>query len=221
MAEKYSANIRTSIPGYDDMHLMAASSLRSRLAGDARVLVVGAGDGQEILSFKNASPTWRITGVDPSAEMLGIARSRLAASRFEAELLVGNAAVAPMAPTFDAATSILIMHFVKGEDGKVDFLREIAKRLKPGGLYVHVELCADAGSPSPGPCDFHEALNRFQMNKGKTGEEVAEHNIRRANSVFTIKPGDVERLFEQAGFWRHAVFYKAFNFHGWLMEKKP
>lgn len=219
MAEKYSANIRTSIPGYDDMHQMAASCLRCRLAGDARLLVVGAGDGQEILSLKKASPTWRVTGVDPSAEMLGIARARLAASGFEAELLVGNTDVVPGAQTFDAATSILIMHFVKEEEGKAKFLREIAKRLKPGGLYLHVELCADTHSPSP--LDFQEALSHFQMGKGRTEEEVTEHNIRRANSVFPILPRDTEHLFEQAGFWRHALFYKAFNFHGWLMEKRP
>lgn len=219
MAEKYSAHIRTSIPGYDDMHQMAASCLRCRLAGDARLLVVGAGDGEEILNLKKTLPTWSVTGVDPSAEMLGIARTRLAASGFEAELLVGNIDVVPMDQTFDAATSILIMHFVKGEEGKTSFLREIAKRLKPGGFYLHVELCAD--SRSPGSFDFQEALNRFQTGKGRTGEEVTAHNIRRANSVFPILPRETEHLFEQAGFWRHALFYKAFNFHGWVMEKRP
>lgn len=219
MAAKYSSLIRLSIPGYDDMHLMAVSCLRCRLAENARLLVVGAGDGQEFLNLKKAVPTWSVTGVDPSAEMVGIARARLAAGGFEVELIVGETNDVPMAQAFDAATSILVMHFVKGRDGKGEFLRKIAQRLKPGGWYIHVELCADSHPLSP--ANFQKALNRFEASKGRTEEEVAEHNLRRANSVFPLIPREVEHLFEQAGFWRHSLFFKAFNFHGWVMEKKP
>ncbi len=212
MAAKYSAFIRQSIPGYDDMHQMAASIIRRRAPEDARVLVVGAGDGQELLCLKNTGPSFRVTGVDPSEEMLGVARTRLAERGFEPDVHAGTLSTLRETAPFDAATAVLVMHFVEGVEGKLSFLREIAGRLKPDGLYLHVELCRET--------DFEDDWNRFQLDKGRGEEELREHNLRRANSIFPVSPETTEGLFAQAGFERVTTFFKAFSFHGWVMERK-
>jgi tRNA (cmo5U34)-methyltransferase len=212
MAAKYCSFIRQSIPAYDDMHQMAASILWCRAPADARVLVVGAGDGQELLCLKKTRPSWRVTGVDPSAEMLGVARTRLAEHGFKADLHAGPLSTLVETAPFDAATAILVAHFVKGIEGKLNFLREIAGRLKPNGVYLHVELCRET--------DFQDEWNRFQLDKGRGAEELREHNVRRANSVFPVSPETAERLFAEAGFGLATTFFKAFNFHGWVMERK-
>ncbi|MBI3581967.1 MAG: class I SAM-dependent methyltransferase [Nitrospinae bacterium] len=213
MAAKYSSLIRSSIPGYDDMHQMAASIIRRRVPEDARVLVVGAGAGQELLCLKRSGPSLRVTGVDPSADMLGVAQTRLAEQGFKADLHAGPLSTLGETAPFDAATAILVMHFVEGMDEKLSFLREIAGRLKPNGVYLHVELCLET--------DFQDDWNRFQLDKGRGEEELREHNVRRANSVFPVSPETAEGLFADAGFTRAATFFKAFNFHGWIMERKP
>ena len=41
------------------------------------MLVVGAGTGMELLTLAEQYPHWRLTGVDPSAEMLTLAHERL------------------------------------------------------------------------------------------------------------------------------------------------
>jgi len=211
MAAKYSAMIRSTIPAYDDMHQMAVSILGCRVPEHARVLVVGAGDGQELLSLKKAQPSWRLTGVDPSADMLGVARTRLASHGLEVDLHTGHLSKMPETEPFDAATAILVMHFINGTEGKLSFLRDIASRLKPNATYLHVELCESS---------FQDEWNRYQLDKGRGEEELREHNIRRANSVFPVTPETAEKLFVEAGFTRPTTFYKAFNFHGWVMERK-
>jgi tRNA (cmo5U34)-methyltransferase len=74
MVARYEEGPRKFIPGLDHMHRMAAQLLAERVATDARVLVVGAGGGQEIKAIAALQPCWRFDGVDPSAEMLELAR---------------------------------------------------------------------------------------------------------------------------------------------------
>jgi tRNA (cmo5U34)-methyltransferase len=178
----------------------------------ARVLVVEAGDGQELLGLKKDRPSLRVTGVDPSADMLGVARTRLAEHGLKTDLHAGLLSTLGETAPFDAATAILVVHFVEGIEGKLSFLREIAGRLKPNGVYLHVKLCRET--------DFQDDWNRFQLDKGRSEEELREHNVRRVNSVFPISPETAGSLFADAGFERATTFFKAFNFHGWGMERK-
>ncbi len=53
---------------------MALAYLQLHLGPGARVLVVGAGGGAEVVTF--SQQPWRLTGVDPSAQMLAIAQDR-------------------------------------------------------------------------------------------------------------------------------------------------
>ncbi|MCZ9687220.1 class I SAM-dependent methyltransferase [Pseudomonas aeruginosa] len=53
---------------------MAGVLLAERAPADADILVLGAGGGPELKAFTEMQPGWRIYGVDPSAEMLDLAR---------------------------------------------------------------------------------------------------------------------------------------------------
>ena len=72
---------RQLIPGYGSLArlsvaLLAASPAAS--ATHAEVLVAGCGTGAELLEAVAQRPDWRLTAVDPSAEMLAESRARLA-----------------------------------------------------------------------------------------------------------------------------------------------
>ena len=41
----------------------------------------------------------------------------------------------------DAATSILVMHFLKDDGAKSDYLKSIRNRLRKNAVYVHVDVC--------------------------------------------------------------------------------
>jgi tRNA (cmo5U34)-methyltransferase len=74
---QYDGSIRLFTAAYEPMFDMAYGFLNSMLPEDAEVLVVGAGTGMEACTFGRKSPGWKFTGVDPSAEMLSIAKKKI------------------------------------------------------------------------------------------------------------------------------------------------
>ncbi len=96
-------------------------------------LVMGAGGGAELMAIAAARQSCRITGVDPSPDMLALAEGKLRAAGHaeRVSLVTGYVADAPEGP-FDAATSCLVAPFVPDDGGKLDYFRQLRRRLRPG-----------------------------------------------------------------------------------------
>lgn len=137
----YDARIVNLVPGYAELHEISSAVLAARLPERARVLVVGAGTGTETLALAQANPGWEVVGVDPSPDMLAIARRRgEAAGLASASFVEGYVADLDDDRPFDAAVSLLVMHFVAGDEAKRDYLAAIADRLRPGGTLLLCDL---------------------------------------------------------------------------------
>jgi tRNA (cmo5U34)-methyltransferase len=118
--------------GYDLLFLLTHAFLRAQQRPNLHLLVVGAGGGAEIAQFLPENPGWRITGVDPSTDMLAVAQARaehLAVSDRVA-LVHGTVEDLPPGDSFDAATCIFVLHFLP-DMVKLELLRGIAERLYP------------------------------------------------------------------------------------------
>src|SRR5262245_38780329 len=126
----YEQKIRQIVPGYEAMHEMAHFLLRTRLLDHAKVLVLGAGTGQEVVAYALANPGWAITGVDPTETMLAVARQQVADHNLNdrVRLHLGYLDSLKETSLFDAATSILVMQFLADDGGKEAYLRGIASR---------------------------------------------------------------------------------------------
>lgn len=77
----YAEGPARNVPGWADMLRMAELLLAERVPAHGRVLVVGAGGGLELKRFAASHEGWRFVGVDPSREMLALARATLGPSR--------------------------------------------------------------------------------------------------------------------------------------------
>ncbi|MFP5372651.1 MAG: class I SAM-dependent methyltransferase, partial [Actinomycetes bacterium] len=119
--------------GYDLVFTLAGCFLRALHRPTLDLLVVGAGGGAEVARFLPTNPGWRLTGVDPSRDMLDLARAT--AERLglgdRATLVAGTVDDLPADAHFDAATCLYVLHFLP-DDGKLAVLRGIAARLRPG-----------------------------------------------------------------------------------------
>jgi tRNA (cmo5U34)-methyltransferase len=147
VAAAYEKNSRISVPSYDALFAMVQSYFRMQLGErPAALLVVGAGAGNELSAWGPSNPAWTFTGVDPSEEMLKIAQQKAAQLDLESRvnLIRGTVDDLPLGDSqFDAASCILVLHFIDDEQEKLQMLGTIRDKLKPGAPFVLVSAYGD------------------------------------------------------------------------------
>lgn len=191
---------------------MAHVLLAEHVPPDGRVLVLGAGGGMELKVLAEASPAWRFTGVDPSAEMLVLAARTLGDLACRADLVQGFIESAPDIE-FDGAICLLTLHFLSLEE-RLRTLRELKRRLKPGAPLVIAHHSV--------PNALEEKLAWFRRwaafvtANGIPGESAQSRATKVANRLPTLSPESEVELLEQAGFERTGLFYAALTFRGWV-----
>ncbi len=129
-------------PGAERVLDLAGPAFEAALASirEPHVLDVGSGTGTLAITALERWPALRVTGIDPSAGMLAVARDHAAmrlagrAGRYATEI-----AFADRMPfddgTFDLAVSSFVLQLVPS---RVAALREIHRVLRPGGLLAWV-----------------------------------------------------------------------------------
>ena len=219
-AGKYDEGIRMSVPGYEALHDMAHSLLRLELEERARLLIAGAGTGAEILSLGAREPGWSFTGVDPSPDMIAVASRRATESGLadRTDLRVGYVRDLPAsAVPYDAATAILVMHFLPDDGHKIEFLQGISARLRPGAPLVLADLCGD-----PASARFSRFLAAWRLRQLALGieEKDVEEKLRDLRSVVRFVPEErIVALVREAGFDGVERFYGALLFGGWVARR--
>jgi tRNA (cmo5U34)-methyltransferase len=188
------------VPGFADLHRMAALLLSEHAPPDGRILVVGAGGGLELKAFAELQPGWQMTGVDPSAAMLDLARETLGEGAGAVDLVHGTVEDLPIEP-FDGATCILVMHFLD-EETRRRTLAALYARLAPGARLVLVHHSFDR----------EEAATWLGRYAAYAGGPRPDGML----SLPILSPDEEERLLSEAGFTDVATFYAGLSFRGWV-----
>lgn len=203
------------VPGLDGLYNGMRAILEAELASGAGVLIVGAGGGREIEQLGASRHDFRLTGVDPSPEMLALAAQHGGSDRVT--LVPGLVDDLPADRLFDAATSLLVMHFLAGLDAKRAFLRAIRARLKPGAPYLHadVSLESEAHFARLAPAfGSHAELMGFDADfaRGATGMLAQMTDGRAISEAATLA------LFGECGFRPISPFFRGLWYAGWWAE---
>jgi ubiquinone/menaquinone biosynthesis C-methylase UbiE len=136
-AEAYDGNRYGTIAGQRvaTFHKKVLNDLMlNTLPKEAAVLEMGCGTGR--LLGHLGEHGYQLHGVDMSAGMLAIARRRLVEARnpIRVELHLADAAALPFPDAkFDGVYSILVLNLMPNYE---EAFREVARVLKPGGLFV-------------------------------------------------------------------------------------
>ena len=218
-AENYDRGIRVAAPGYEALHDMAHSLLRLELEERARLLVVGAGTGTEIAGMGAKEPGWSFTGVDPSADMIDVARRRVAESGLtqRTDLRVGYTRDLPPTEPYDGATAILVMHFLPDDGQKLELLQSISARLRTGAPFILADLHGDENSAR-----FSRFLAAWRLRQLALGmeEKDVEEMFRDLRAVVRFVPEErIVNLLREAGFEGIERFHGAMLFGGWIARK--
>lgn len=219
-ARRYDDTIRRVIPGYDTLHAIGGLILQQEAGADAHVLVVGCGTGAELGALGAAAPGWRFTACDPAEGMLDVARARVAAAGLTArvDLHACSADGLPDGPMFDAATCLLVLHFVPDDGSKLALLKSIARRLKPGAPLLLADMYEDPRSPR-----YQRLVGvwaQWQIAQGIDPAEVEKGLAHVRRDIHFVTEARLAELLAEAGFGPAERFFGAFLFGGYVTHRQ-
>lgn len=216
MAREYDKGIRRALPTYDALFRMVQSFLRANVKDSANLLVVGAGGGNEIVTFGIANPTWTFAGVDPSEAMLEVALQKAKKEGIEerVSIHVGKIEQIKFDEKFDAATCLLVLHFVETIEEKRSLLKTVKELLQPGAPFVLVTMFGDQSIP-----EFDERMNLWKsiwLDLTDLSQEDVNGMEESVRELSFVSAKQIEELLEEAGFERVTQFFSTTLFGGWI-----
>lgn len=215
-ATEYDKGIRRTLPTYDGLVRLSNTALRIRAGENAEVLVIGAGGGNELLEFAEHNPTWAFTAVDPSEPMLNEARAKVE-GRFGTErvdYVVGSSGDVTVENLFDAASCLLVLHFINSVEEKLTFLQEIRLRLKTGAPFVIASMAGDRNDPA-----FDALFGLWRqswVDRSSLSEVQVLEMEKTVRALSFISCDEIEGLLREAGFGNITQFFQTTFFSGWM-----
>lgn len=219
---RYEETIPLKVPGYVLLYEMTERLLnahRHHSPEHAELLIVGAGGGQELVTLGSRHKEWSFTGIDPSSPMLEIARRRAEEGGVaqRVSLQQGTIEQLPLHATFDAATCLLVLHFVHGKSNKRRLLQNIADRLEPGAPLFLASINGDSGCRA-----FSIQMEAWKGNMLDNGISIQEWE-RFAASVGResdpVPASEVLELLEETGFTQATHYFGSYLINAWYVVK--
>ena len=200
------------VPGFESLHRMVSLLLAERVPAAGRVLVVGAGGGLELRALAEAHAGWRFEGVDPSADMLALARQTLGPHGARVGLHQGTIEVAPPGP-YDGAVSLLTFHFIAREQ-RLETLRQIRRRLRPGAplALAHISFSQE----EPARAQWVARHVAYGAAEGTDAAQLASAREAIGTRLTILAPEEEEAMLAAAGFEGVSLFYAGLSFRGWV-----
>jgi tRNA (cmo5U34)-methyltransferase len=218
-AAVYDSRMREAIPGYEALHFLACVIVAEITKGNGRALVVGAGTGVECVALAHACPALHVVGVDPSTDMLAHAERKVAAHELtqRVRLYPSKVSQLPKFEPFDAATLLLVMHFLPDDGQKLQLLTEVAEHLKPGAPLVLADLFGSWDEA------WQQQLRAWwrhlQLSAGIPEDDVDKGFRHVDRDIHPVTEPRLAELLEQAGFAPPEPFFRALCFGGWVARK--
>jgi len=140
-ARRYDLGVEAMYFGRGDRYRQRVLDLAEVKTGD-NVLDMGCGPGRLVLAAcARVGQSGEAYGIDPSAEMLALARHKAARAGLPARFVQGVAESLPFDDGyFDVVTSSLVIHHLPGYDVKRKAFSEMRRVLKDGGRVLVVDF---------------------------------------------------------------------------------
>lgn len=214
-ASQYDQFVKTWIVNYDFV-LQTIPSIVQLKSPDARdILVVGSGTGNEMLALLHAKNTsWNVTGVDPSPDMVEMAKQKLKGYS-EASLVLGDVHALPHDRTFDVATLLLVLHFMKDDGTKQSLLQGIHDKLSEGAPLIILDIFGDDR-------EFAQNIRILEkiLPEVVEGMVIKDRIETMGERIYHISEDRLSDLLQQVGFSKPVRFFQSVIYGAWITTKK-
>jgi tRNA (cmo5U34)-methyltransferase len=200
LAVQYDAKIGATVPFYDIFHSETIDLVRAINPNPQAWLDTGCGTGTFVLSAMKVFDTTRFTLVDPSQEMLALAKTKLRqidSTRITELEAVSSESLNLEAESFNVITAIQCHHYLDAEGRRVA-TENCFRMLKPEGLYVtfeNIRPCSSLGSKIG-----LKRWKQYQISQGKSPQEADNHIKRFGHEYFPITIAEHIDLLKAVGF---------------------
>ncbi|OBY77068.1 SAM-dependent methyltransferase [Paenibacillus sp. KS1] len=215
---QYEQTIPLKIPGYASLYEITNRllSAQGKVGESSDILIVGAGGGQECVTLGAEHEDRTFTGIDLSERMLEIAARRVEAAGLKQRvtLIQGTIENLPPGRLYDAATCMLVLHFIQGLSAKLQLLHGIAERLKPGA-----PLFLSSINGEPGTTAFDLQMRtwvRHMQDNGVSREETAKFAESIGTTYDPIPAIQVQELLKGAGFEQVSSYFGVYLIDAWV-----
>jgi tRNA (cmo5U34)-methyltransferase len=211
-ATGYNQFVGTWIPNYHYFIDNLPKLLRETENKD--LLVVGCGTGNEIERFVHAAEQWKITGIDPSPEMINQAVQKL--SNFDkVNLIEGLVSDLDTSHRYGAATLLLVLHFMEDDGTKFSLLKNIAERLEIGAPLILLDITGNRKQIK----ENLEVL-RLLLPNNLDKEGIKNRLNRIENELHAVSEERLSELLIEAGFEAPLRFFQTSIYMGWMTRRK-
>ncbi len=199
-AQGYDNWIEQMIPGYGFMHRLTEVFLGAELPETASILMVGAGTGAEVVACGTRHSGWTISAIDPSPAMVKRGREKTDANGLSDRVHWHDTSLKKLEveEPFDAATLLLVLHFLPDDGGKGALLEHIAERLKPGAPLVVSTFVGDPTNTRTKK--IYELSRAYAIASGVTPAEATEKFNLARTDVHLVPEERIKTLLRNAGF---------------------
>jgi tRNA (cmo5U34)-methyltransferase len=213
LAPIYDRRIRSVLPGYDLMLSSLAAYMSATIAATARVLVVGAGTGNELLLLAQVESGWTLIGVEPCLAMTQVARSKIASSRVCNTTLVHASIFDIEGEDFDACSISLVMQLF--DKPRKELLLRHVYRLLPAGAPLFLFDTCNLESEQQFNLDLR-AMARHNSRNGLSEREAFDNAATLAKQFHLMTPQMTRNLLSDAGFENVQQIFQSFVTYGWI-----
>ncbi len=211
-AVNYDDRIERLVPGYELLHQLTVAQCQVQLKADAKVLVVGAGTGKEVVALAHANPAMQFVAQDISEDMLAVARQRFEQAGLTSRVQIHCGDLNALEGQYDAALCLLVLHFVPDDGSKAQLLQAIRRHLN-GGAWLWI---ADLMQPET-PFEREAQFNVCQQ-LGLTDVGVERTRVAFEREFFALDRMRFAELLERSDFGIAHCYFKAMSFAGFAVR---
>lgn len=184
----------------------------------SHILCVGVGTGAELIALAKAFPTFKFTGIDISQPMLNVCHEKINKEGLSSRchLIVDKVENLFVDVKFDAATAILVSHFIMNIEDRIQFFKEVANRLHPDSPLISADLSLPAQLSTKEQLD--ELWVKAMVFAGMDTESAKKSTSQWGKNVSVLPKNDIENILRSSGFENPTIFYKALFINAWISK---
>ena len=212
---QYDENVRKVIPLYDEIYRQIFDVIQAYY-GNTQVSILDTGCGTGTFGLKACeilNPS-KLVLCDPSEKMIADAKKKL--EDYSCEFISIGSENLNFEAQFDIVTAIQSHHYFD-KSTREKAVKNCFNALKPNGIFIYFENTAPFSEIGKDIMLKH--LENFELQVGRTPEEVKSHSARYNQEFFPITLNDHFELLHKVGFQVSELFWHSYMQSGFYAIK--